>query len=72
MSGDSGRHGAGLHDAVENTAFGLADAEGNALPQPHGSLRAAMLVPFADSFAALRRVFAPFGSGVSPNRRLSW
>ena len=41
----------------ETLEIGLADAEGNALPQPHGSLRAAMLVPFADSFAALRRVF---------------
>ena len=41
----------------ETLEIGLADAAGNALPQPHGSLRAALLVPFVDSFAALRRVF---------------
>lgn len=34
--------------------YGLADEKGVAIPQPHGTLRNALLVPFRDSFAALR------------------
>lgn len=34
--------------------FGLSDADGVPIAQPHGSLRAALLVPFRESFARLR------------------
>lgn len=40
----------------ETFEIGLADAEGNALPQPHPTLSAALLRPFADSWQALRQV----------------
>lgn len=40
----------------ESFDIGLADAEGNALPQPHGTLRAALLVPFVDSGRAIRQI----------------
>ncbi|MGE0153724.1 MAG: sterol desaturase family protein [Reyranellaceae bacterium] len=39
----------------ETFEIGLSDAAGNPLPQPHGSLRAALLEPFAASFRALRQ-----------------
>lgn len=38
------------YEALE---FGVADAAGNREAQPHGSLKAAYLVPFKESFAAL-------------------
>lgn len=38
----------------EFVEIGLADRSGNPLPQPHPTLRAALLVPFADSFRAVR------------------
>jgi sterol desaturase/sphingolipid hydroxylase (fatty acid hydroxylase superfamily) len=38
----------------ETFDIGLADAAGNPLPQPHGTLRAALLQPFAASFQAMR------------------
>jgi sterol desaturase/sphingolipid hydroxylase (fatty acid hydroxylase superfamily) len=40
----------------ETFEIGLADAAGNSLPQPHGTLRAALLEPFAASARALREV----------------
>ena len=38
----------------EDLVFGLADANGVPIPQPHGSLREALLVPFRESIAVLR------------------
>ena len=37
----------------EDLDFGLADEAGRALPQPHGSLRQALLVPFRDAWLAV-------------------
>ncbi|MBI1181004.1 MAG: fatty acid hydroxylase [Alphaproteobacteria bacterium] len=39
---------------VEHIEFGLSDEAGRALPQPHGTFRQALLVPFRDSWAVLR------------------
>lgn len=43
----------------ETLEFGLADREGRPLPQPHGSLGAALAVPLRESRAALRSRRAP-------------
>lgn len=42
----------------ENFEIGLADAAGNKLPQPHPTLSAALLQPFADSAMAIRQAVA--------------
>ena len=39
----------------EELEFGLADAQGRRIEQPHPTLRAAMIVPFRDSWRAIRR-----------------
>lgn len=39
----------------ERIEFGLADRDGTPIPQAHGSLRAALLVPVQESLAAIRR-----------------
>jgi sterol desaturase/sphingolipid hydroxylase (fatty acid hydroxylase superfamily) len=38
----------------EALEFGLADAEGHALPQPHDGLRAALLAPFSEAAAEIK------------------
>ena len=38
----------------ERLRFGLAEADGTPIPQPHGTLRAALIGPFRDAAAALR------------------
>ncbi|MEM9432580.1 MAG: sterol desaturase family protein [Pseudomonadota bacterium] len=43
-----------IPDAEEDLVFGVSDAFGDPIDQPHPSLRAALLKPFADSWAALR------------------
>ncbi|WP_370400595.1 sterol desaturase family protein [Sulfitobacter sp. JB4-11] len=43
----------------EEIAFGLGDADGNRIPQPHDSLRTALMVPIRQSLATLRRKPAP-------------
>ncbi len=42
-------------DGHEDLEFGLADSQGRRIEQPHPTLRAAMLVPFKDSWRAIRR-----------------
>ena len=43
----------------EQLEFGLADASGRRLPQPHGSLTQALLVPFHDAWSVVRRSGKP-------------
>lgn len=43
----------------EEIAFGLGDAEGNPLPQPHTSLRRALTLPVRQSLATLRPKRSP-------------
>jgi sterol desaturase/sphingolipid hydroxylase (fatty acid hydroxylase superfamily) len=44
-------------EAPETLEFGLADSEGNALPQPHDSVVAALFGPFRASLRALSNAF---------------
>jgi sterol desaturase/sphingolipid hydroxylase (fatty acid hydroxylase superfamily) len=39
-----------IPDAEEKLTFGIADAEGNRIEQPHPTLRAALFKPFAEAF----------------------
>ena len=43
----------------EKITYGLADAYGNPIPQPHGSFRDAMIQPFVESWQNLRDSWAP-------------
>jgi sterol desaturase/sphingolipid hydroxylase (fatty acid hydroxylase superfamily) len=49
--------------AREGLAFGISDDEGVAIPQPHGTLGEALVVPFRDSWRALRGDTAPETAG---------
>jgi sterol desaturase/sphingolipid hydroxylase (fatty acid hydroxylase superfamily) len=42
-----------IPDAEERLTFGIADAEGNRIAQPHPTLRAALFKPFSEAFGAL-------------------
>lgn len=57
----------------EELEFGLADANGVPLPQPHGTFREALLRPFADSFRAWRgpKGAAPPGLNVADRQEPS-
>lgn len=48
----------------EELSFGVADADGNRLPQPHPTLRAAMIGPFVEVWHELLK-----GTSIDPERR---
>ena len=50
----------------EDLDFGLADAEGRPLPQPHGSLKQALTVPVRDSLKAISGQDKAMGGTTTP------
>ncbi|MDJ0629606.1 MAG: sterol desaturase family protein [Rhodobacter sp.] len=50
-----------IPDAQEDLTFGVSNAAGDRIEQPHPTLRAALLAPFAESAKAFRRSRRPSG-----------
>ena len=53
-----------IPDGPEQLQFGIADREGNRIPQPHPTLRAAMIGPFVEVWHELRK-----GTSFDPDMR---
>ncbi|MFZ1773759.1 MAG: sterol desaturase family protein, partial [Rhizobiaceae bacterium] len=54
----------------EEIAFGLGDADGRPIAQPHDNLRNALVLPLKESLAALRGSFKPQADpGIRPESR---
>jgi sterol desaturase/sphingolipid hydroxylase (fatty acid hydroxylase superfamily) len=53
-----------IPDGPEQLEFGIADREGNRIPQPHPTLRAAMIGPFVEVWHELRK-----GTSLDPDMR---